>query len=114
MIKINLIGEDSVASSDNVMWLAAYAGSAALLVVVFVFLQFQIAGSISELDAKRAATETSLARLKEKTKEVREGKNFQMEFVSEGKQGTFFPQSQHLSVSKVNGLGPKAGLRIVK
>ncbi len=72
MIKINLLGEDSASSSDSRIWLAAYGASLVLCVGLFIVLQFQIAGSITELEEKSVQAEQQLARLQDKTKEVRD------------------------------------------
>ncbi len=72
MIKINLFGEDSASTSDNRIWLFAYAGSVLFCLVAFSFMQFQIGSSISELEDKTAQAESQLAQLQEKTKEVRD------------------------------------------
>lgn len=72
MIKINLLGEDSASSSDNRLWLAAYAASFVLCLCIFVAMRFHIGGSIGEMEEKAAQAEAQLARLQDKTKEVRD------------------------------------------
>lgn len=72
MIKINLLGEESAGTSDNRMWLAAYVGSAVLCVAVFVLMQMHVSGQITDLQDKTTQAESQLARIREKTKEVRD------------------------------------------
>lgn len=70
MIKINLLGDETVIDRSGSLWAVAYGGSLVLLIFVCLVLRQGVSGDIEELDANRTSLEADLARLKETTKEV--------------------------------------------
>jgi type IV pilus assembly protein PilN len=76
MIKINLLGDDTVVDHSGKLWIAAYVASVVMLLITFLALHQRAAHEIEDLTASKETKERELEKLKAKTQEVRnlEGK----------------------------------------
>lgn len=72
MIKINLLGDETVRDNTGVIQLGAYGASIVLFLIICFFLQSSVNNQIVAVKAETQQLEAKLAKLKEKTKEVRE------------------------------------------
>lgn len=97
MIKINLLGEESVSDQSGKIAIAMYLGSIALLCLVFYFVQSTLSGQVEELNAKTQNLENELARVEKITREVKE---------LEKKKDEFNSKLLVIAMLKKNKLGP--------
>jgi type IV pilus assembly protein PilN len=72
MIRINLLGEETVSDNSGQGLIACYAGSLVLAVLLCLFFRISIAEEITEYKQTRDALERDLRILKQTTAEVRE------------------------------------------
>lgn len=72
MIKINLLGDETIIDHSSIYWLAGYVASVAACFAVFFYLNSSITGSIDDLRGQEQSLEAQLNRLKATTKEVRD------------------------------------------
>ncbi|WKZ57928.1 MAG: PilN domain-containing protein [Bdellovibrionota bacterium] len=72
MIRINLLGESAVQDNSGKIFVIAYGGSVALLIVVLLAVQQLIASGVSDLTMERDQLKKQLAALEEQTTEVRD------------------------------------------
>lgn len=72
MIRINLLGSEIVDNSPKKLWIGGYLGSVGLFLSIFVVLYLWTSSEVSSLAIRKKSLEQEVARLKEKTKEVRD------------------------------------------
>jgi type IV pilus assembly protein PilN len=72
VIKINLLGDDTVQDNSETMMLAAYAASLVLVAGIFFFMQSSLNSKVAKLETESAKLEGQLSRLQETTKEVKD------------------------------------------
>ncbi len=72
MIKINLLGDDSVQDSTGILWAGGYAAGLVLFLVTCFFLNSSINASIAENTERESVLQAQLVELQKKTKEVRD------------------------------------------
>lgn len=72
MIKINLLGTETVVDTSGRAWVAGYLASLVLLLGAFALLHAVTISSIDDLTEQRDTLESEIARLSKVTKEVRD------------------------------------------
>ncbi|MBX7138235.1 MAG: PilN domain-containing protein [Oligoflexia bacterium] len=72
MIKINLLGDETVIDQSGKLFLLGYGASLIVLILVFLVAQTSVAGRVSELREKEETLNAKLVQLKKTTQEVRE------------------------------------------
>lgn len=72
MIKINLLGDETVIDHSGRLWAIGYGASLIVLILTCLVLRQSISSEVEELEANKASLDADLARLKETTKEVRD------------------------------------------
>lgn len=72
MIRVNLLGDDTIVDATGLWILIGYALSLGTLILFLILLQASTLSNISSLEPEKASLEKRLADMKETTKEVRE------------------------------------------
>lgn len=72
MIKINLLGDDTVQDNSGTFIIAAYAASIVACLGLFAIMQGYLNSKVNTLKSESAKLEGQLARLQETTKEVKD------------------------------------------
>ena len=72
MIKINLLGDDTVRDYSKELQIGAFFGSIVVLVLICLYVSSSISNSIEDMESKKAALEGELKRLEAVTKEVKD------------------------------------------